>query len=229
MLLEEAIAEAAVFQTASPASRARLTDCGSLRAYDRGAHLFFDKDEVSSIYLVASGKAALYKLNERQDKKVVFIYGAGHLLNEVMLQPLPASINCEILESSRVASFPVADFLQIMEADFALTRAVLESMARKIRRLYRQLQNTPAALRGDKKLASKLWKLARDHGLEHDLGVEIDLDLPVTYLAALMGSTREHASRQLGRLLELGLVVSRHKRIIVTNPENLLRFFRERD
>lgn len=51
----------------------------------------------------------------------------------------------------------------VMERDPALTRAVVQSMALKIRRLYRQLKNTTNALSGEKRLAAKLFKLGRDY------------------------------------------------------------------
>ena len=68
-----------------------------VRSYIKNEHIFIDREEVSNFYFVIRGKAALYKLNSRHEKKVIFIYGSGAFLNEVMIQDKFASINCELL------------------------------------------------------------------------------------------------------------------------------------
>lgn len=225
--LKSAMAKAFVLQQASSASLAALYDYGVLKRYAKGRHLFFDKDAVESLYFVVEGKAALYKINAVQDKKVIFIYGPGHMLNEVMLQNLPASVNCEILAPAVILSFPKTRFLQVMAHDFNLSRAVMESMALKIRRLYRQIQNTSGSMRLGKRLAAKLWKLSRDHGVEHAQGVEIDMDLSVSFLAELLGAQRETVSRQIKLLGEQNLVLFQNKRFIITNREKLLQYIQQ--
>ena len=65
----------------------------------------------------------------------------------------------------------------VMEQDPALTRAVVQSMALKIRRLYRQLKNTTNALSGEKRLAAKLFKLGRDYSVETEKGTLINMNL----------------------------------------------------
>lgn len=225
--LKNAMAKALVLQQASSTSLETLCSCGVLKQYAKGRHLFFDKDPVDSLYIVVEGRAVLYKINAVQDKKVIFIYGPGHMLNEVMLQDLPASVNCEVLTDAVILSFPKTRFLQIMADDFNLSKAVMESMALKIRRLYRQIQNTSGSMRLDKRLAAKLWKLSRDHGVECVNGVEIDMDLSVTFLAELLGAQRETVSRQIRLLGQQELIFFRNKRFIIPNREKLLQYIQK--
>ena len=46
-------------------------------------------------------------------------------------------------------------------------------MALRVRRLYRQMKNTTNAMKGEKRLAAKLYKLARDYGVTTDNGVPV--------------------------------------------------------
>lgn len=213
-----------VLQGAAPATIALLAACGKLKRVKKGQHLFYDKDEVDFLYFLAEGKVALYKFNNHQNKKVIFIYGKGNLLNEVILQEAMASVSCELLEDSLILFFPRQAFLQAMAKDFALAKAVLESMALKIRRLYHQLENTSYNFTGDKRIASKLWKLSLDHGTPCDSGIEIDLDMTITYFADVIGSKRETVSRQLKVLTDQGLVIFKRNRFIIPDRDKLLEY-----
>lgn len=149
------------WRQASPSSQAEIASFAFIKKYEKGQHVFYDQEEVHCLYILLEGIASLYKTNSLGEKKVIFTYGPGNLLNEVMMQELPASINCEIREDALVLVLPKVRFLRVMERDGALTCAVLDSMSLKIRRLYRQLKNTTNALSGEKRLAAKLYKLAK--------------------------------------------------------------------
>lgn len=213
-----------LFEDISPSSYAALAACASLRMYRKGEHLFFDRDTVSSIYFVVRGKAALYKLNHLYEKKTIFIYGPGQMLNEVILQSASASINCELIEDSCILSFPAGRFQVIMEQDFRLCKGVMDSMALKIRRLYHQLKNTSNTVRGDIRLAAKLWKLSLDYGCPCPHGTLIDIELSITYLAELLGSKRETVSRQVKLLGEKGLLIYQKNRFIIPDRDALKKY-----
>jgi CRP-like cAMP-binding protein len=226
LILKDAISTVEIFKNAKSTTIAIFTSCGTIKKVFKGEHLFLDKEDVKTLYFVVSGMAALYKCNSFGEKKVIFVYGKGQALNEVILNDLPASINCEILQDSIVLCIPKNQFLQAMEQDFELTKAVINSMSIKIRRLYRQMKNTTNSLRGDKKIAAKLWKLSMDYGIPCDGGVQIECDLTITYLADMLGSKRETVSRQLKILTDLGLVIYKSNRFIIPNRDELNKYFK---
>ncbi len=225
--MKDALKRIPVFQDISPSTYADLAGCGVMRQYRRGTQLFLDKEPVSTVFFLADGKASLYKLNHLYEKKVIFLCGPGQPLNEVILQDPTASINCEILEDSLVLCFPRRTFLGLMERDAQLSMAVMSSMALKIRRLYHQLKNTVGSVRGDKRLAAKLWKLSLDYGVPLDDGTLIDFDLSITYLAELLGSKRETVSRLVKQLSEAGLVEYRKNHFFIPDREKLMEYFKE--
>ncbi|WP_300954713.1 cyclic nucleotide-binding domain-containing protein, partial [uncultured Clostridium sp.] len=61
----------------------KLNEFCFLRELKKGEHLFRDKEIINSIYIVKSGKIALYKQSESAQKKVVFILGKDTVINEV--------------------------------------------------------------------------------------------------------------------------------------------------
>lgn len=225
--LKNAFSSMPVFNDISPSSYAALAACACLKPCRKGDHLFLDKDSVSNVYFMAEGKAALYKLNHLYEKKIIFICGKGDMLNEVILQSQAASINCEIIEDSYVLSFPAPLFLHIMEQDFKLTAAVMDSMALKIRRLYHQLKNTSNNVRGDIRLAAKLWKLSLDYGVPCSEGTMIDISMSITYLAELLGSKRETVSRQVALLSKKGLILYQKNHFIIPDRDALKNYVKE--
>ena len=108
-----------------------------------------------------------------------------------------------------------------MEQDFALARTLLAYQEQKIRRLEYQLKNTVGNVYLERKLASKLWKLARDFGVPSQNGILIDMDLTVTFLADLLGAPRENTSRACRKLCGLGLIHMEKKKITLPDPEQL--------
>ncbi|MDO4560038.1 MAG: Crp/Fnr family transcriptional regulator [bacterium] len=226
MNIKEAFALAEILASASPATLASLAVCASLKRLRRGEHVFHERDAVKTFYIVVDGMVALYKMGDGGERKVIFVYGAGKALNEAILNGLPASESCEALRCATLLCFPTDRMLEAMSHDFALSKAMMDSMSLKIRRLYRQIKNTVGSLRCDKKIAAKLWKLSRDYGVPAPEGTEIAFDLSVTYLADMLGAKRESVSRQLRLLIDEGLVLFRAGRFVIPDREALQSYFK---
>ena len=222
----EVINKIKILKTLNSNTKKKFLEHSKIRFYKKGEHLFLDRDEVSNVYFILNGIASLYKLNILHEKKVIFIYGNGDILNEVILQENITSLNCELLSDCEILEIPASKILEIMSLDFQLCKNILDSMAFKIRRLYHQLKNTSNSIRLDKQIASKLWKLSRDFGVKTEEGVEINFNLSISYLADMLGSKRETVSRQLKILSEKGLIIVKRNRFIIVDRERLLKYFR---
>ena len=118
-----------LFNNLDQATINSLSELGESKCYLKGSHIFRDKDEINKVYIVYSGKVALYKLNESAQKKIIFILGKESILNAVVLDDLPASINCEVFEKAEVLSFDRMKFQEIMMNDFELTKIVISSLS----------------------------------------------------------------------------------------------------
>lgn len=224
MTVKEACLVPGLLQQANPSTKAKAISYGVLKKFKKGDTIFIDKEEVNQIYFVITGYVSLFKINKQHDKKVIFIYGSGEALNEVILDDLAASINCETLSDTMVLSFYRHHFLEMMEQDFQFSKAVNNSMTLKIRRLYHQLSNTSNSMHLDKQIASKLWKLSRDFGIEDNSKFEIGFDLSITYLADLVGSKRETVSRVVKQLADHKLIAVSKNRFIILDRDGLHKY-----
>ena len=223
--LDEAFNQIKIFENISSQTIEYIKQFSSLKIYKEKEHIFMDKDKINNIYIIVSGKAALYKLNNFGDKKIIFIFDEGKLLNEHNLQGIKVSINCEVLEDSIVMFIPSDIFIKAMEKDFILSKTILDLMSLNIRRLYRQLQNTTNNLECEKKLASKLLKLAKDNGISCENIVKINVPLTVTYISEMIGSRRETVSRQIKKLSKLGFIEFKDNFIFIKDIDKLRNYF----
>ncbi|MBZ9685415.1 Crp/Fnr family transcriptional regulator [Clostridium estertheticum] len=186
--------------------------------------LFAERQIIDNIYIVLEGKVTMYRLSEKGQKRIIYILNKGEIINEVIFDNHTASINCEGFEDGEIISIPKVDLLNIMQQDFKLTEVILCSMSKKIRRLYRQIKNT-VPTKMDKRVAAKLWKLSKDYGVETEQGVLIDVKINITYLADMLGSSRETISRAVNELEQMDMVKIEHRKFIV-NREKLNQYFK---
>ncbi|MGH4124575.1 MAG: Crp/Fnr family transcriptional regulator [Clostridium sp.] len=186
--------------------------------------LFAEREITNNIYLVLEGKVTMYRLSEKGQKRVIYILNKGEIINEVIFDNSAASINCEGFEASEIISIAKVDLLNIMKQDFKLTEVILCSMSKKIRRLYRQLKNT-VPTKMDKRVAAKLWKLSKDYGVQTQEGVLIDIKISITYLADMLGSSRETISRAIKELEIMDMVKVKNRKFMV-NREKLSKYFK---
>lgn len=214
-----------IFKVVSNSTLEFLKDRAYKIKIKKGKQLFDQKEIVKTIYIVLKGKMTLYRNSEEGQKRVIFILNEGEIINEVIFDEKVSSANCEAFEDSELLCFLKDDLMKAMSMDFKLTEFIINSMSKKIRRLYRQLKNT-VPIRIDKRLAAKLWKLSRDYGIPADEGILINLNITVTYLADMLGSSRETISRCLRVLENEGLIKVKNKKIYVVSSEKLSIYFR---
>lgn len=225
-LKEEEIRKFKVFSNVSDRSVSLICENAKIKKYTSGSLIFSDKDKINIIYIVINGTVSLYKINENGQKKVIFILDKGKVINDVIIEDLPASVNCEVFEDAEILAINKDILLDIMEGDFQLTRAILESLANKVRRMYRQLKNTPSSIKIEKKLAAKIYKLGRDYGISTDDGIVVDMNISITYLADLLGSQRETVSRAVKVLQSVNLINYKDRKIIIPSLEKLSDYFK---
>ena len=202
MQVTEACEQCRVFEGVKATSMQKFINYGVLRNYTKKELIFREWEPGTRFYFVASGYVALYKTNQRHDRKVIFILGPGEMLNEVIAEEPMASISCMALGTVSILSCGREQLLSIMERDLILYRNVMRSMAQKLRRTYHQLGNASNMMSLKMQAASKLWKLARDFGVAEQGEIRIPFEISITFFADMMGSKRETVSRILKEICE---------------------------
>lgn len=200
---------------------------GSVIKHPKNTIFIRAREPVSYIYFVLSGKVIIYNLTRHGKRKIIFVYGKGVLVNENVMNQRYSSTFCETIEECTLFAIDAGTFLKLMEKDFSLTKVILEEQERKIWRLGHQLKNTMGSIYMERKLAAKLWKLARDFGKPTKDGIQIDIVMTITFLADLMGAPRETISRLCKTLTDYGLMKMEKRKITITDSDRMAFFYKE--
>ena len=204
-------------------TRKRFLQLGRIAVYSKDRLCLRGQEESPDIFFILDGKVQIYTLTKCGKKKILFILGGDNIANDSIVYPSRV-IFCETMERCRFYLIQRELLLSLMEKDFLLTKALLEYQERKVFRLEHQLQNTVGSIYLERRLASKLWKLARDFGRQTDKGMLIDMDLSITFLADLLGVPRETTSRVCKRLANQGLIFMEKKKIYIPDMERMAVF-----
>ncbi len=217
------------FASTKPETRQRLFASGQICHYARGQISHQAWEPMDQLYIQLEGKSIVYNLTHAGQRRILFIFGPGDVLNLGIFTARSQSLHYEALEEGRVLAIPKQELTAAMGDDFALAMAFMEEQERKLLRLSHQMKNTVGSIYMDRKLAAKLWKLARDFGIPDGKGVTIDIDLTVTLLADLLGAPRETISRACKTLTQKGLIRMTRRRITVLDVERIQRYFHTGD
>lgn len=209
----KAISKLDIFAHVDAKTMHALIQKGRVVEFAKGTQLMREREPASYLYFQLSGKSIVYNLTSNGKRKILFVFGPGALLNGNVFNTRTSSVYCETIEPSRIFVMPIHDFTKLMEHDFHLMRNIMTAQEHKLWRLSHQLKNTASGISMEKKLLSKLKKLARDFGVRNETGIEIDMNLSITFLADMLGAPRETVSRLCSSLMETGVIKIERKRI----------------
>ncbi len=213
--------ERALLNLISDSSKERLFKAGNIISLKKGEILFSEREEVNSMYIVIDGFISLYRNSRYGEIKIIFICTNGEVLNEVVLQDDKTSICTKALSDTKLLVIHKTELLQVLSEDHDLTIHIYNSLAKKTRRLYHQVGNSNGTYPLEKKLAAKVWKLARDYGEQTDYGIRINFEITITFLANMLGAKRETVSRIISNLKKEEILLHENGYLSILDMEKL--------
>lgn len=202
---------------------------GRIEAVPRNVQVLEAGKHSEYLYIQIKGISSVYALTHSGNRKVISLLGEGSVLNDSIMNQGYSSVYCETYQDSEIFVIPMENFHYWMKKDYSLVSAVISLQDLRIKKMQRQLKNTVSNISIERRLASKLWKLARDFGKPAEQGTEIDLNLPITFLADMLGVPRETASRACKSLVNDGLIKIDKKRIVIVDKDQMVRRFHKKN
>lgn len=207
-------------------SKLKLENKLNIKTIYKNETLFHEKDFVSKVYFIKSGKVSIYKINANGERKVIFILKKGDMINELSLDNSKnTSFACDAFEDTKLLYCESEELISIMKEDFDLTKNILQHTQNINRRLYRQLKNT-VSIKIDKKLAAKLYRIGKEFGIKKGEWTLINTNITITYIADMLGCKRESLSRAIKTLQDKNLVKIEDRQIYIKDKE-LAKYFKE--
>lgn len=195
-----------IFAELTPSQLSFVAQRIVVKQYDPGEVVFAEGDPCAGLYIVERGHIRIFKSSPGGREQVLSIDGAGSSVAELPVfdgGPYPASGSA--VDAATLLLLRKQDFQALCLAHPEVALKVLKVVGSRLRRLVgiiEELSFTTVRRR----LASYLFRLARQEGKRTDEGVEITLPSNNQELAAQIGTVRELVSRNLSRLQQEGIL-----------------------
>ena len=211
-----------IWNQISEESKDRLVYMGEIQSVPKGTVLFEEGQRIPELYMVLEGYIALYRSSRSGGQRIIFICGEGELINESVVSFPEVCTSAKTLSKTVLLTIDWDLFVRLTEQDASLGTLFVSSLTGKNRRLYHQLGNANGTDPLERRLNARLWKLARDYGIDTPDGRQIGFEINVTMLAEMLGAKRESVSRAASVLRKEGLLLYQDGKMTVTDL-NLLR------
>ena len=178
-----------------------------VREAARGTTLFLQGDPADRFYVVLDGWVRLYRETPDGAEVTIGLFARGESFAEAaMLGPGRFPVCGMVAEPARLLHVPASSFLGALDANRALCRNLMASMARRLHGFVRQIE-TLSRRSAVERLAAFLAKLCEGRSAP----VILSLPLDKTLVAARLGMQPETLSRAFGRLRRLGVETVGHE------------------
>lgn len=220
----EALGRCRLFAGLGPEALEAIARSLRIRRFRRGEVLFHEGDPGDALFIIASGAVKVVVPSEEGEEAILATLKRGDFLGELaLLDGAPRSASAIALEATDALTLPRDQFRALADAEPAIRGALLEAMARELRRLTKHVAELHFLdLTG--RLAARLVRLAEEHGERFpDGSVRLDAPLTQSDLAAMIGATRQSVNKLLGEFEEEGLLRLERDSIVVADVPALAR------
>lgn len=191
-----------IFQKVLDEQLQAVANIAIVQSYKKGKTLFWEGDEATGFFIVKSGRVKVFKVANNGKEQILHIFGTEEYFAEVPAFDggrFPAS--AAAMENSEVLFIPRSAFFMVLQQHPTLAIAMLGTFARHLRHLT-HLVDTLSFQEVPERLINYLLKLSQRQG-----NVDIvELDLPKSQLAALLGTIPETLSRAFYKLSQEGKI-----------------------
>jgi CRP-like cAMP-binding protein len=211
------LARVPIFAELTPPQLAFVTQRIVVKQYAAAELVFAEGDPCAGLYIIERGHVRIFKSSSGGREQVLSIDGPGSSVAELPVFDggnYPAS--CSAVEEATLLLLRKQDFHALCLAHPEVALKVLRVVGTRLRRLVgiiEELSFTTVRRR----LASYLFRLARQEGKRTADGIEITLPANNQELAAQIGTVRELVSRNLSRLQHEGILTVDARSVVVRN------------
>jgi CRP/FNR family transcriptional regulator, dissimilatory nitrate respiration regulator len=195
----------------------RLAAIAVEKSFGKGEVVFREGYEANGFYVSVRGRVKIFKVAPDGKEQILHIVGFQEPFGEVPVFSggrFPA--NAQTIDDTLLVFFPRLAFVNLISNDPSLAMnmlGILSSRLRQFAGLVEQLslKDVPA------RLSSYLIYLSDRSNNER----QIELDIPKTLLAHLLGTIPETISRVLSKLAGEGILVVKGRNIVLLDREKL--------
>ena len=174
----------------------------------------FHADESGDIFcLIKEGQVKVTMISPEGKEIILSMLGPGEFFGEMaLLDDEPRSATIIAMEPLDLVTIWRADFLQILQENFSISKKLLATLSRRLRTASNRIESL-ATMDVYGRLARFFLDLAREHGKVLDNGYVAVTRPTHQSIANMIGTSRETVSRLIHDLMRQNLLLSEGKTI----------------
>ncbi len=215
------IKENTLFSTLTESELDALKGVVSMFSFKKKELIFMEGDECRGFYVVRQGRVKLVRTAKDGREQIIKICSPGELFGlEVFNEEEHYGNNAIAMEDTDVCFIKKEDFFSVLRKKPTIANKILIALGRELHQAYERIGSL-GIMNAREKLASLLYTLATEYGVECDEGIRLNLTLSRLEIAELLGITQETSIRLLKSFKEEGIIKIRRKEIIITSMDRL--------
>lgn len=220
-LTAESLARTNLFGELDQASVKALAAHATQRTYPKGQLIFYQGDAAGSLFVIREGLVKVFVASEDGDEMVLVTLNPPDTFGELaLLDGSPRSASAQAVEVTKVIEVNRTAFLEAVRSNPGMPEALLRSMGALLRRLTEQASDLVFLdLHG--RVAKLLITMAEQRGDASDEGIELDLKLTQTDIAAMVGGSRQSINQILRSFEDRDYLDLKGKTVLVKEPDRL--------
>ena len=219
----ESLRRCALFAHVSTEGLQLLARSMRSRRFRRNEVIFHQGDPGNQLHVVASGAVKILLPSAEGEEAIIATLRPGDFFGELaLLDGAPRSATAAALEATETLGLPREAFLDLLERDPDLRRALLASLTGELRRLTGHVEELHFLdLAG--RLAMRLVRLAQEAAPAARGEVRLDWPYTQSDLASMIGGTRQSVNRLLTGLVNDDLVRIERDTLVIVDLDRLSR------
>lgn len=209
-----------ILSSLTPSARVRLAAQCKWRQFSARQQIVGHQDDCRTVFFLVAGKAHASVFSENGKRVTFQDLGAGDLFGEsAAIDGQPQTATVEAVSKCSVAMLSADLFWQLLHTEPAVMADLLKRMTGQARVLSRKVFDL-STLPSSRRIQAELLRLGESATMA--VGKAVLYPAPSDAdIAAQVGSTRETVNRELGAMIEAGILERRGRRMMIVNVEKM--------
>ncbi|MDD2267144.1 Crp/Fnr family transcriptional regulator [Sulfuricurvum sp.] len=206
------------FKECDPLKLSLLSSTSKFKSYNASDILMYEEDDINRVYFLVEGEVKLYKVDRFDNEVFLYTLSDQTLLTDIgtlECNTISCFSNIEFLVPSRVVSFDLKIFKEVVKTDFSLLINLVNLLADQKQRV-----DCMVSMGMVYDVTAKVAKMLYD---QLDLYNRLKKQ-EISYRLNIQPAT---LSRVLAKFIRKGLIMEEDHKTVVLQREELTRYFNE--